>query len=371
MNAQVAPPQSTAMLQSLQAGRAVAALLVVFVHVGGTLALPKYLGENPVGPVFEFGFVAVDFFFVLSGFIIMHAHRRDIGQAREFVPYLWKRFGRVFPPYWIVLASILPVFFLAPHFGVGHERMPSVVICSFALLKHPEHPTILVVAWTMIYEVYFYVIFSVLVLNKRLGVFALLAWATGVLAYAWFESYPGNFFFSHWYLRILAGVGASVLVDRIRIPLPRTLAVLGIAILLATGLFHAHYAPLSVHAYAVGGTLGSMLAIVGMVEAERMGRFFSPRWLVYLGNAAYAIYLVHFPAISVLAKLTMVLKLDALLPGSALFVLHSALAVGTGCLFHEFVENPLHRWSRRYFRRKEGAIAVAHGDEPLPLRKAA
>jgi exopolysaccharide production protein ExoZ len=371
MTSHAAPPPSASMLQSLQAGRAVAALLVVFVHVGGTLALPKYLGANPLGSFFDFGFVAVDFFFVLSGFIIMHAHRRDVGQPRELVSYLWKRFARAYPPYWIVLALIVPVFYLVPHFGVGHERTPSVVITSFALLKHPVHPTILVVAWTMIYEVFFYLLFGLLVVNKRLGIFALLAWAIGVLAFSWFESYPWNFLFSQWYLRILAGVGAAILVERVRIPMPRVTATLGATILLATGLVHVYHAPLSMHAYALGGTLGSVLAVVGMVEAERTGRLHSPRWLVYLGNAAYAIYLVHFPAISVFSKMTLLLKLNTFLPGSVLFVLQAALAVGAGCLFHELVENPLHRWSRRFFRRHEAKSVVSNASQSAPLRKAA
>src|SRR5262245_28861117 len=121
-------PTPTSTVQSLQCARAVAAIMVVLIHVGGALAMPKYLGVQPFGPIFEFGFVAVDFFFVLSGFIIVHAHRRDISQPREFWPYLWKRLTRIYLPYWAVLVLILPVFWLVPSFGMGHERDPGAVV---------------------------------------------------------------------------------------------------------------------------------------------------------------------------------------------------------------------------------------------------
>lgn len=371
MSPNAVPPPRTATYHSLQAGRAIAALLVVLVHAGGTLGLPKYLGENPTGAFFEFGIVAVDFFFVLSGFIIMHAHRRDIGKPAEVMPYFWKRFARVFPPYWVVLALIVPVFFLVPTFGEGHERDPGVVVCSVFLLKHPVEKTILVVAWTMIFEMLFYVVFGSLVLHRRLGAIVFAAWSVGVLAFSWFESYPWNFLFSPWFLRVLAGVGAAVFLEHARLPTPRLAAVAGVLILMAIGIVHVR-GPLSAPVYDLGGTLGALLAVAGLAEAERGGRIRVPGLLVYLGDATYAIYLVHFPALSVLAKLTMLFNLHVLLPGILLFGVHTALAVGAGCAFHELAEKPLHRWSRQFFRRRDVRPADAPTSEsPLPLRKAA
>src|SRR5260221_9879970 len=103
------------MLNSLQACRAVAAILAVLFHASvGIFALDKYFGHKPFGPVFDFGFAGVDFFFVLSGFIMMHIHAADIGQPRALRAYLWKRFTRIYPAYWAVLIVLTPVFFLVP-----------------------------------------------------------------------------------------------------------------------------------------------------------------------------------------------------------------------------------------------------------------
>jgi exopolysaccharide production protein ExoZ len=88
------------MLNSLQACRAAAAILVVFYHTShGIFRLEKYFGHKPFGPVFDFGFAGVDFFFVLSGFIMIHVHAGDIGQPRMLAAYLWKRFSRIYPAY--------------------------------------------------------------------------------------------------------------------------------------------------------------------------------------------------------------------------------------------------------------------------------
>jgi len=70
------------MLLSIQVCRGLAALSVLLFHLGGALAAPKYFDE----PIFleicrAGGALGVDFFFVLSGFIIATVHWTDIGDS--------------------------------------------------------------------------------------------------------------------------------------------------------------------------------------------------------------------------------------------------------------------------------------------------
>ena len=106
------------------------------------------------------------------------------------------------------------------------------------------------------------------------------------------------------------------------------------------------------------------------MQAERAGLLVPPRWLVYLGNASYAIYLVHFLALSALAKMSKAAFLDEYVPAFVLFFMHVVGAIGVGCLFHHVVENPLHALTKRFFRRERKPVASESVAIPA-MRKAA
>ena len=339
------------MLNSLQACRAVAAILVVLLHTSqGIFRLEKYFGHKPFGPLFDFGSAGVDFFFVLSGFIMMHVHAGDVGRPRALGAYLWKRFSRIYPVYWVALAAVIPIYFLVPHFGIGYERDPDVLLCSVFLIPHPQSHLVIGVAWTLVYEVFFYLLFGLLILNKRVGIVVFVIWTGGLLVYPWYGAHLSSFVFNNMNFRFIAGLGVAIILQRWQIPLPRLVALTGVGVFLGTGLFEAYDGPLGLWTQCVGFTMGSALTLAGLVQAERSGLLQPPRWLVYLGNASYGIYLVHFLGLSILAKIAKAGHLDEYLPGTVLFGLHVAGAIAIGCAFHHVVEHPIHAWAKRFFR---------------------
>ena len=348
------------MLRSLQACRAIAAILVVFYHTNNGIFDPQhYFGPKPFGAIFDFGFAGVDFFFVLSGFLMLHVHARDLNQPRAFGAYLWKRFSRIYPFYWVILAAVVPIYLLMPHVGTRHEYEPDVILCSVFLYPHPHNYQVLGVAWSLVYEVLFYLLFGLWILHTRLGITVFLIWTGCLLVYPWFAGNESGFLFNSMHLRFLAGMGVALALQRWQIPRPRLVATAGMAIFLCAGMFEAYAGPLSVSTRIVGFTLGSALTLMGLVEAERSGLLKTPNWLVYLGNASYSIYLVHYLALAVIAKTCKRLHVDQHVPLAALFVLHVVGAVVAGCLCHHWIEHPLHVWSKRFFRRAIPAVAVA------------
>src|SRR5436309_3571225 len=103
------------MLQSLQVSRGLAAVIVVLFHANYCIfGMPKYFADSPLGELVRFGPAAIDFFFVLSGFIVMYVHADEIGHPRALGRYLWRRLSRAYMFYWIVLAVVVPVYFLVP-----------------------------------------------------------------------------------------------------------------------------------------------------------------------------------------------------------------------------------------------------------------
>jgi exopolysaccharide production protein ExoZ len=161
-------------------------MLVVLYHGSRMIALPQYVGHIPLGYFFSFGHAGVDFFFVLSGFIITYVHRADIGNPRRLNQYLWKRVTRIYPLYWFVTAIVL---IFASFSAEKLARLDAWhVIASLALIPHAREP-LLGVAWTLQYEMLFYLTFAIAILHARAGILLL---AVGVLAVLVAQIYPAT-----------------------------------------------------------------------------------------------------------------------------------------------------------------------------------
>src|SRR5260363_323335 len=95
----------------LELARGLAALLVVISH-GSLAGVPSQYFPFIV----SLGTSAVAFFFVLSGFIILHIHGRDLGRPDMAANYAWRRVVRIFPTYWLVFTIDLSL-----HLFVGNR----------------------------------------------------------------------------------------------------------------------------------------------------------------------------------------------------------------------------------------------------------
>jgi len=109
-------------LATVQGGRAGAAIAVVLFHCTGIVGLQKYGGHAAFDVVTKSGDLGVDFFFVLSGFIILHAHFRDIGVGNKIGRYVWRRVTRIYPVYRAYLTALFVLIALGVGSGGGLQR---------------------------------------------------------------------------------------------------------------------------------------------------------------------------------------------------------------------------------------------------------
>ncbi len=333
-------------LVGVQAARGVAALMVVIYHTTRSLSLPQYLGHIPFANAFGFGHAGVDFFFVLSGFIITHAHLADVGRTTRLHRYLWRRFTRIFPIYWFVTGIEIVRALLSP--DAAGRLAPSHVWHSLLLLPESAEPLVNV-AWTLRSEMLFYLVFALPIIDRRfvrpLIIGSLLLILIGVVT-APTDPWLG-LLVSPFNIEFLMGVGAANLLAHRQIPRPTTFVTAGALCFLGIGALEVFgLVPLN-------GLMGRMLygsasaaILAGLVGVEKRGGLRLGLAGLMLGDASYCLYLIHLTVVPLSVRLFAQSGLLGILPVWTVVVLlvagSSVIAVG----LHMGVELPLMRFVR-------------------------
>jgi len=334
-------------LPSLQMLRAVAALLVVLFH---TQTILGARGVAAFGGVFGHGDRGVDLFFVLSGFVVTYVHARDWGRPCRLGRYLFNRLGRIYPSVLIVSALAVAAYLL----GDRADKLDAWTIVAGVLLLPQDGPLLVGVTWTLKQEMVFYLVFAVAIADRRLLALPVL-WQATVLASALaglrFDGVWARYCIGPRSLEFGLGMACALLVmRRAAVPalsrrgVPAASLLLGAALFVAGTLdelfLHRRLPVPDLAAYGLASTL-----IVGAAALlDLSGRLRTPRLLVRLGDASYAIYLLHF---AVIAQLSGVLLRLGLPPAAWLGPTAAAAGVLAGVAFHRWVDRPIQQSLRR------------------------
>lgn len=319
-------------LGSLQALRGAAALMVLAFHLK-IHAAPAHLGADPLWDGFAMGYAGVEIFFVLSGFVMMHAHGAEIGTRGAALPFLRRRILRIYPMFWAVLGGIL-----IARWALEGTLPPAGDLVRAALLLPETGEPVMRVAWTLSFEMAFYLLFGLAIAAPWLGLAVAALWAGGMLAAS--AGAAGGMLLTAYPALFAMGMGAATLWRRPGVAAAAACLLAGLAVFLGTGLSEALGGtgwPKGARTllYGVGGTG----IVIGLAALERHGRLAAPRLAEALGDASYAIYLVHLPALALGGR-----ALAGLAPGMDPALAAVALgtgALGAGILAHLLVERPL------------------------------
>ncbi len=343
-------------LNSLQLYRGIASILVVFHHAN--LILEQNFSKDISFNWFHFGWVGVDFFFVISGFIIFYIHQSDIGQPQQFSTFIKKRFFRIYPLYWIIFIGKILISLLDKTDEI-YQRSFWEFSQAFLLLPQERNiiETFLGVSWTLTYEILFYFLFGLIILTKPIihrPIF--FAWLIGILLNLGgllpiSDIFILEFIFNARNLEFILGCLAAAIILTYPVKYPKTLIISSLAMILVA-IFNTKYREFdtvnisSVIAYGIPFTL----LVIGSVQIEKVKQLQIPPFLIYLGNASYSIYLTHGFFINNLAKVytTIARKLNQNLLDYSNSIIHFMvisliviLSIITGCLTYSFVEKPL------------------------------
>lgn len=363
-----ASPHAAPKLASIEAARALAALAVVLMHTTHLMRVPQFTGHVALGGAFDFGYVGVDFFFVLSGFIITFVHHAELGRgAARWPGYLWKRFVRVFPIYWMVLAmtagpSILSRLLAGrtPVSELDSDDIPGTLLLWIGA-KEPEYVG---VAWSLQYEVMFYLSFCVLLLHLRGGLALYGLWAALVVAQT-FGALPGTL---PWKLgdphclQFLMGVATGLLARRATLPLVRWQGWMVGAVFVAAVLYE-RLGPQGAHAFGGRVALGlaSASVLATLVAMERRHAVRVPAALAQLGAVSYSLYLAHCLLINIVLALLAKAGVYRALPEVATFSIAVVAAVSGGWLIGRWLELPVVAWLRRVTAPRASAVPAVTG----------
>jgi peptidoglycan/LPS O-acetylase OafA/YrhL len=364
-------------LEGLTSLRFLAALQVILFHlkVERIVSGGPWWYQNFAG----IGYIGVNFFFVLSGFILVYIYAaKDVYPGR-----FWKaRFARIYPAYVLSLAVTAPFFFSAlrhlnlPFFAWSERHLAFAALLTLCLLQAwiPQGAlTWNPVCWSLSVEAFFYFLFPLLLRRTRTFSSRMLLWGIAIfslislgISVTYMLVHPDgavkinssevtllwkNVLSFNPLLRLpefIVGMLTGLLfLRRKNNPAFGSICILGgsAVIALITALVGAIPNPL----ISAGFLSPAFAAIIfGVAQQPRWTRVLALRPLVLLGEASYSLYLLHS------FVMTKALESTPYLPHEIRVAVCIAAAVGASLVSHEFVEEPARRWLRPRTRATTG-----------------
>ena len=334
---------------SIQCMRGIAALLVLSCHIGSIQAL--YMGMRFFP---EFGKNGVDLFFVISGFVMAYISRDKWGKASALAPFMFKRIFRIYPVYWEFTAVIIGIMLLKPAMMNMGDAAQVSIIKSLLLWPQATDP-LLGAGWTLVFEMYFYLLFCIAFLVPRKWVpVAFMSWA-GVLLLVritgigsshssggiWLITSPLAFEF-------MVGCALAYLYLRNVKVNPLALSIAAVVWCVTVNIYCDTQLPAW---HVIGWGVPSALLLYAAIMLEAAKPLSMPKWLQSVGDVSYSLYLCHSLIISALGKLWLHLPVQGMLSNMLFVAASIALPLTVSFLNYRYFELPVSRWAHRKVAR--------------------
>ena len=322
--------------------RAVAVISVILFHAKVSL--------------FSGGFVGVDVFFVISGFLITGLLMNDANNGGVSISRFYeRRIRRILPALTVVafctLVAGCVLFLPAQLIALGKSILATSVFSSNIWFWNqtdyfdPSSEMMpLLHTWSLAVEEHFYIVFPLLIAllcrRPRLLVLVIVALATASLVLCAMQTSrsPAAAFYllptRAWELL----VGALVALLPLKTPPTLGEASSAIGLVLIVGsIFLMNEAMSFPGVYAVAPVAGAALVIVGGKDT-RVGRLLASRPTVWVGLLSYSLYLWHWPILVFAKQLAVTTELSAIWVVGAL-----CLTLGLSWSSWKYVEQPVRR----------------------------
>lgn len=329
--------------------RAVAVLAVLFYH-GGV-------------KIFSGGYVGVDVFFVISGYLITTIISREIGENKfTLLNFYERRIRRIYPALFTVAIFTLflsgLVYDAAGFEDIGNSLISVTFFYSnfhfWQASGYFEAPSLLkpfLHAWSLSVEEQFYILFPLLMVliarfNKSRFVLslALVALASFTLNVYWVNQDASAAFylvqFRAWELLVGSLLALNIFPARIGSVSRNIFSLIGIMAIVTSVVLYSDETPFPGVA-ALAPILGSALVILSGRDGKSLvGNFLSLKPIVFIGKISYSLYLWHWPLL-VIGKYYLIRE-----PTAGELAIWLLVTFAVSALSWKYVENPFRDRSR-------------------------
>lgn len=351
-------------LKTIQALRGIASMAVVLSHYRLYLHQNENY-KNLWDSLLGWGIVGVDVFFVISGFIMAHTTIDSPVNFASSMKFILNRIIRIMPSYYLFL---LLSFLLSGAMSIFHyedKTQDLISAISFIVyipstapyymdINHGIYP----VRWTLNYEFYFYMVFSVCLIFKyrfsilfiwcllSVVVIPMLYGNTPTLETSGYEVQTALYglLSNPLIIEFLIGVAAALLYIRVK-----SLNIENASFFISLGfLFYIFYAIFTgmQHGINVKIALPIGFFVLFLTLADNKAKIFIPKFLLWLGDISFSLYLIHLPL--GFAFFERVEKAaDAFMIGIPYVLMAISLSLVLAHLSHKYIEIQLSNWLKR------------------------
>lgn len=273
-----------------------------------------------------------------------YAHSKYIGNKEFFNIFLYKRFIRIFPLYWLANFIVIILLFNIPTFGAEFSRNPKYILNSLLLIPQ-ENGFLLPQAWTLTYELIFYIMFSLLIFNnKKLTIYTYITWSI-IFILNIFNIIPKNVLtstlFNSLFLEFIIGYVTAFLIlkfkNKFSIIKATAFIIAGFTLFILFG-----------NLFIFGNNIircfsGFSFALIlfGTSIIDLNFKLHLPNLLTVIGDASFSIYLTHFTILQFVVPYIYKNQIFNTYGINKTITLISVLLVLIGVLIHISIEKPL------------------------------
>jgi len=343
-------------LYNIQLLRGIAVLLVVLFHIMSVER--KYGGKSYLlSNITNFGMIGVDIFFVISGFIMVvvtQGYYKNIKKAFEF---LYNRIARIYPTYWFYTLLVLIVYLIKPTMVNSSQGNRVDILASFLLLPSDVLPLVMV-GWTLIYEMFFYIIFFLMLLflpQKHLFK-ALISWIGFIIFLNLTFNYNNPYFrliSDPLTIEFILGSIMAICFYKVNKKVSNIFLIVVVIFSFVISIFIYYNYFLSKGVIFISGWdrvavfgVPSVCIVFAFVLLERNG--ISINFIITkIGDASYSIYLSHLLTLNVIGRIWSKFSTNSIWDNYIMLPILLISSIIVGMFSYKYIEKPLISYAKK------------------------